>query len=130
MGLDNYAVWGKKHDKYIDNPDVSNVMPNELFPTNRLVGGMFSGGGNSFRGKVYNDFVEFFTGYSLYEDELDNEQVTEIYKSLLNVTEERFIHEYHMPGSNTWDITYAEVQDLTKWFGVVSDEGGSVISWY
>ena len=52
MGLDNYAKYGKDHHKYIDDPQVSNLVPNELFPDNCLCGGLFSGSGNSFRGKV------------------------------------------------------------------------------
>lgn len=130
MGLDNFAVYGKDHDKYNPDPQASNSIPDELFPKNNLVGGISSGGGNFFRGKVYNDLVEYFTGYTLYEDVLDTEAVENIYTTLSQVTEERFVNEFNGSGSNTWEITYEEVQNLTEWFGVVASEAGCVISWY
>ena len=130
MGLDNYAVYGKDHHKYDPTEGASNGIPDELFPNNHLCGGLFSGGGNSFRGKVYNGVVEFFTNHTLYEDVLDPSDVQDIYDSLSKVTEERFRTEFSNQGYNNWDITYEEVKDLTKWFGVVVSEGGCVISWY
>lgn len=130
MGLDNYAVYGKDHPKYNHTEGASNGIPDELFPNNHLCGGLFSGGGNSFRGKVYNGVVEFFTNHTLYEDVLDPSDVQDIYDSLSKVTEKRFRTEFSNQGYNNWDITYEEVKDLTKWFGVVVSEGGCVISWY
>jgi hypothetical protein len=128
MGLDNYAVYGKEHHKYNHAEDAINSIPNEFFPQNDLCGGIFSGGGSSFRGKVYNDVVEFFTGYSLYEDVLETEDVREIFVALNGVTEDRFNNEFSP--HNDWGITYGEVQQLAEWFHIVAEEGGSVISWY
>jgi hypothetical protein len=128
MGLDNFAVYGSEHPKY-DHTEGASI-PDDLFPDNRLCGGLFSGGGNSFRGKVYNDIVEFFTNYSLYSDELTPDQVKDIYLMLCQVTEDRFLREYVAEGMNTWEVEYRELKDLTEWFGVVVSEGGSVISWY
>lgn len=129
MGLDNYAVYGKDHHKYDHTEGANNNIPDRLFPDNKLCGGMFSGGGNSFRGKVYDDVVQFFTGFTLYEDTLDEIDVKDIFEDLSKVTEERFNKEFN-ESHNEWGITYTEVQDLTKWFGVVASENGSVISWY
>jgi hypothetical protein len=130
MGLDNYAVYGTEHPKYDHTEGTSNSIPDNLFPDNRLCGGMFSGGGNSFRGKVYNDVVEFFTGYSLYSDILIPQDVSEIYDALSQVTEERYITEFLDSDSYTYNISYEQFKDLTEWFGVVVKEQGSVISWY
>lgn len=128
MGLDNYAVYGKEHPKYNHAEGAINSIPNTFFPKNDLCGGIFSGGGSSFRGKVYNDVVEFFTGYSLYEDVLETEDVREISVALNGVTEDRFNNEFS--DYNSWGITYGEVQQLAEWFHIVAEEGGSVISWY
>jgi hypothetical protein len=127
MGLDNYAVYGKEHPKYDHTEGADNSIPNQLFPVNNLCGGMFSGGGNSFRGKVYNDLVEFFTGISLYSDEIVPEDVELIATSLSNITESQFNSVYT---SNRYEITYEEVKQLAEWFRVVASENGSVISWY
>ena len=130
MGLDNYAVYGKDHNKYDHKEGADNSIPDYFFPDNKLCGGMSSSGGNSFRGKVYAEVVEYFTGYSLYEDILEPQDVNEIHDMLSKVTEEKFLREFNEPGFNTWNIKYEELVDLTKWFGVVVSESGCVVSWY
>ena len=128
MGLDNYAVYGKNHPKYNPDENANNDIPNELFPKNCLCGGMFSGGGNSFRGKVYNEYVEFFTGVSLYDDIIDEETVDQILDTLLSIDEKKFKN--YDENHNDWQITYQEALDLAEWFRVVSNERGCVVSWY
>lgn len=123
MGLDTYAVYGRDHNKYVKGGD--NNIPDELFPDNRLCGGMFSGGGNSFRGKVYADYVEWITNVSLYEELIDADLVKVMAEQLSAVTEDKF-NEF----DNEWGITYDEAKDLAKWFSVVADEGGSVVGWW
>jgi hypothetical protein len=127
MGLDNYAVYGKEHPKYDPTEGANNNIPDKLFPDNNLCGGIFSGGGNSFRGKVYDDLVEFFSGYSLYKDILEPDEVLEISTALTNITESQFNSVYT---SNRYEITYEEVKQLAEWFRVVASENGSVVSWY
>lgn len=123
MGLDTYAVYGRDHNKYVKGGD--NNIPDELFPDNRLCGGMFSGGGNSFRGKVYADYVEWVTDVSLYEELIDADLVKVMAEQLNAVTEDKF-NEF----DNEWGITYDEAKDLAKWFSVVADQGGSVVGWW
>jgi len=123
MGLDTYAVYYRDHNKYVKGGD--NNIPNELFPDNRLCGGMFSGGGNSFRGKVYADYVEWVTDVSLYEELIDADLVKVMAEQLSAVTEDKF-NEF----DNEWGITYDEAKDLAKWFSVVAEEGGSVVGWW
>ena len=129
MGLDTYAYYPKGHPKYSSDENVSNMLPDELFPENQLCGGMFSGGGPSFRGKVYNEWVEYATGYSLYEEEIPVEDVKEIYYRLSNANELIFT-EFNEEGRNDYDITWNQVQDLTKWFGVVVKEKAVVCGWW
>lgn len=128
VGLDNYAVYGKSHPKYDHTEGATNDIPNKFFPKNNLCGGIFSGGGNSFRGKVYNDLVEFFANKSLYEDILEPDDVLEIATALSEITEERFNQEF--APHNSWGITYEEVKQLAEWFRIVAEENGSVVSWY
>jgi len=128
MGLDTYAVYGTEHPKYNHTEGADNSIPNELFPENQLCGGMFSGGGNFFRGKVYNNAVEFFTNYSLYSDILNSDEVKEIATKLSEVTEQRYKEEFSH--TDSYQITYKEFKQLAEWFRVVADEDGSVISWY
>jgi hypothetical protein len=130
MGLENYAKYGKDHHKYIDDPQVSNLVPNELFPDNCLCGGLFSGSGNSFRGKVYDNWVEYCTGVSLYEDEIPADVVEQMYTTLSKLTNPVIFGEFNGSGSNTYGIDFEQAQDLLEWFKVVKDEGATIISWW
>lgn len=130
MGLDTYAAYGKDHHRYDPNPEASNLLPNFLFPDNKLCGGMFSGGGNSFRGKVYADWVDFCTGVSLYEEEIPADVVAEMYEDLSRLTNPDNFAEFCNEGFNTYGISFEEVQDLLKWFEVVKNEGATVVGWW
>lgn len=131
MGLDTYAAYGKDHHKFNHDPEASNLVPDELFPKNKLCGGMFSGGGNSFRGKVYNDWVEYCTGVSLYEEEIPADVVEQMYKALSNLTNPVIFAEFNNSGCNdTYQIDFEHAQDILEWFKVVKDEGASIIGWW
>jgi hypothetical protein len=131
MGLDTYAAYGKGHHKYNDDPQVSNLVPDELFSENKLCGGLFSGGGNSFRGKVYNDWVQYCTGVSLYEEEIPADVVEQMYKALSNQTNPVIFGEFNNSGCNdTYQIDFEQAQDILEWFKVVNDEGASIVGWW
>lgn len=130
MGLDTYAAYPKEHPKYNHDKDASNLVPNNMFPENHLCGGMFSGGGNSFRGKVYNDWIEYCTGVSLYEEEIPADVVAQMYENLLKLTNPVIFGEFNQSGSNEYDIQFQEVQDLLNWFEVVVKEEASVVGWW
>ena len=131
MGLDTYAAYPKGHHKYNDDPQISNLVPDELFPANKLCGGLFSGGGNSFRGKVYNDWVEYCTGVSLYEEEIPADVVEHMYKALSNQTNPVIFGEFNNSGCNdTYQIDFEQAQDILEWFKVVNDEGASIVGWW
>jgi hypothetical protein len=141
MGLDTYASryspeylatpkteWEQMSEE--TRPCMTIPMEDKLFSKipNVLCGGLFSGNGagNSFRGKVYNDVVEYVTGQSLYQEAIPPETVREMADKLEAKT--------HMDLSNSfyakYDIKPAELQALAKWFRVVADEGGIVIGWW
>jgi hypothetical protein len=127
MGLDTYGAYHSSHPKYVKD---NSLIPNELFPKNCLCGGMFSGGGNSFRGKVYAPWVEWATGYSLYEEELTEEDVDVIVEKLSNCTNEDCYAGFVADTGNEYDVDYNELKGLLKWFEVVKSERGIVVGWW
>ena len=116
MGLDNF--WKKSKDE-------AGVIEGEF----KICGGMFSGSGNdSFRGKVYNRFVEDVTGISLYgytpdTNEISNEVVRDMADGL-EATEWRdsYIENY--------DIEEQEFKDLVRMFRLHADAGHYLVAWY
>ena len=115
MGLDNY--WKKSKDE-------AGVIEGEF----NICGGMFSGSGNeSFRGKVYAQFVEDVTEVSLYGDpdtcEVPNETVKKMADDL-EATEWRdsYIENY--------DIEEQEFKDLVRMFRLHADAGHYLYAWY
>ena len=115
MGLDN--IWKK-------NKDENGVIEGEF----KICGGVFSGHGNdSFRGKVYNRFVEDVTGVSLYGDpetcEVPNDTVKQMADDL-EATEWRdsYIVNY--------DIEEEEFKDLVRMFRLHADAGHYLLAWY
>ena len=115
MGLDNF--WKKSKDE-------AGVIEGEF----NICGGMFSGSGNdSFRGKVYNRFVEDVTGVSLYGDPETFETPNETVKQMaadLEATEWRdsYIENY--------DIEEQEFKDLVRMFKLHADAGHYLLAWY
>ena len=123
MGLDIYAAYGKDHDKYVKG---NSLLPDNLFPENNLSGGMFSGGGSSFRGKIYDDYVTWATGETLYNEEIDSDTVKHMADMLAKADYFSFIRET----GNHWGISEKETKQLTEWFRVVADENGTVVGWW
>ena len=116
MGLDN--IWMKSKDE-------QGFVEGEF----KICGGVFSGHGNeSFRGKVYNKFVEDVTGISLYgytpdTNEISNEVVRDMADGL-EATEWRdsYIENY--------DIEEQEFKDLVRMFRLHADAGHYLVAWY
>jgi hypothetical protein len=130
MGLDTFAAYGPAHALYVDGSD--NCIPDELFPNNYLCGGGFSNGINSFRGKVYNNWIEWCTNgqYTLYTEELSENQVKDIYEALYRKQEEYDFKDFEEQTGNRWEISYTETQRILKWFEVVVKNKGIVINWW
>ena len=115
MGLDN--IWKK-------NKEENGVIEGDF----KLCGGVFSGHGNdSFRGKVYDRFVEDVTGVSLYGDpetfEIPNETVKQMADDL-EATEWRdsYVENY--------DIEEQEFKDLVRMFRLHADAGHYLLAWF
>ena len=125
MGLDTYGLYPQGHPK--NDTDSAMSIPDSLFVTNKLCGGMLSGGGNSFRGKVYSGYVEWATAQTLYQDIIQPHQVTSMANAL-----EGAVNRFNSYRRETFDssITKEEAEQLAEWFRVVSDNNGIVVGWW
>jgi hypothetical protein len=115
MGLDNY--WKKSKDE-------AGVVEGEF----KICGGMLSGHGNeSFRGKVYAQFVEDVTEVSLYGDpdtcEISNETVKKMAEDLEGT-------EWRDSYVENYDIEEEEFKDLVRMFKLHADAGHYLVAWY
>ncbi len=115
MGLDN--IWKK-------NKEENGVIEGDF----KICGGVFSGHGNdSFRGKVYDRFVEDVTGVSLYGDpetfEIPNETVKQMADDLEAV-------EWRDSYITNYDIEKQEFKDLVKMFRLHADAGHYLLAWF
>ena len=115
MGLDTYAYHKTAEGK-------SEMMPDHLFTgVGSLCGGLFSGGGSSFRGKVYAGFLHNAIGLDLYQEE--NHNIAGVADLLENWLESN-------PDLEFSDISRAEILALAAWFRVVEQNGGFVVGWW
>lgn len=110
MGLDSFWVDSDGNEIQVEfkNPP-------------KLCGGIFSANGvGSFRGKVYNEFVQSITGVSLYQEMIDNETIKEMADKL-----DEFVKNHDM---ELWDEDQAE--DLALMFRVYADAGACLHGWW
>jgi hypothetical protein len=115
MGLDTYAYYKNAEGK-------SERMPDHLFTgVGSLCGGLFSGGGASFRGKVYAGFLANYIGVNLYQDE--NHKIAGVADAIQNWLDSN-------PHLEFSDISRQEIQCLSQWFRVVETHGGFVVGWW
>ena len=86
-----------------------------------LCGGIVSGGGGSFRGKVYDGLVLGVTGVSLYQEWIPPETVGEMAEALERCDAESVAE----PGSAP-----EVVRDLARFFRICDDRGLGLIGWW
>jgi len=111
MGLDNF--WRESFDS-----EVCFIL--EFDPPLNLCGGMFSEhGSGSFRGKVYAEFIEEVSGFSLYND-LNNEEVRKISEKLNNYKDLK----------ESDGIRELVFEDLKRMFSEYARAGAVLIAWY
>jgi hypothetical protein len=121
MGLDNFAVMNTKERDPIPSEHFKLINDRKA-----LCSGICSCDENAIRGKVYNDLVEFASGLSLYADELREAEIDKIVEGLGKVDFPTFIRDTGNPYGNEPE----DVAELLKWFKVVQDRDGIVVSWY
>jgi hypothetical protein len=115
MGLDNY--WMK-------NKEELGVIEGNF----KVTGGMFSGNGNdSFRGKVYYQFIYDVTEVSLSGDYDTKEIPNEIVKKMADDLEAT---EWRDSYVENYDIEEYEFRDLVKMFRLHADAGHYLLASY
>jgi hypothetical protein len=121
MGLDTYAARSREGD--LTDQDTQAFEAADL----QLCGGIWSGGGPSFRGKVYSDVVERVSGVSLYEEWIPPETVREMADAFARCDPEAVAREMtgevHAP-------TAGEVATLGAFFRLCADRGLGLTGWW
>ena len=128
MGLDTYAHKAKEL-----NVDFASI-------AGRLCGGIMSQTGEaSFRGKVYDDFVESVAGASLYQEWINPYEVKDIAVALASYVREhtaeshhQYIvkHEINKQFSGDLGESFDEAKALAEWFTIASDNELAVRGWW
>lgn len=96
----------------------------EFIAPRHLCDGLFSGSGQgSFRGKVYNEFIEHVSGISLYQEEMSNADVRKVARSLAT-------YDSRSKDLVAFEITLAEIDDLTRMFTEYGDAGATLVGWW
>ena len=118
MGLDTYAS-RSPDDIELTEEDIQAFEEADIF----LCGGIFSGGGGSFRGKVYALLISEITGESLFQEWIPPEIVRKMYDTLVKYNPEEAVQEFG------YRNTAGEYLDLCKFFKICSQRGLGLIGW-
>jgi hypothetical protein len=118
MGLDAYAS-RSPDDIVLTEEDLQAFADAQI----ELCGGIFSGEGGSFRGKVYASLIFEITDVSLYEEWIPPETVHEMYRAIA-------AYEFLGAGDDhEGEPMEIEIPDLRKFFKICSDRGLGLIGW-
>ena len=117
MGLDTYAS-RSPDDVELTDEDSQAFVDADI----QLCGGMFSGEGGSFRGKVYATLILEITDESLYQQWIPPETVRQIYLKLMEFDVQRNVE--------VDDEELVSLPDLIKYFKVCSERGLGLIGWW
>ena len=120
MGLDTYAARSAKGDL----PDEDELVFDRA--DLQLCGGLHSGSGGSFRGKVYADIVKHVTGVSLYEEWIPPDTVREMAQAFDLCDPEAVQSEI---AGSAYAISPYEVHELQRFFRICADRGLGLVSW-
>lgn len=120
MGLDVYA--SNTPDEIALTPEQAQAFEDADIS---LCGGIFSGSGGSFRGKVYVDLVLEITGESLLQDWIPPETVREMYAALLACDAKDAVEDGDLERNTPQDVV-----ELRRFFEVCADHGLGLIGWW
>lgn len=120
MGLDTYA--SNTPDDIELTPEQARAFEEADFS---LCGGVFSGGGGSFRGKVYARLILGITGEGLYQTWIPPERVQEMYRALAACDPHQVIEEL-----DATNVTPEEVIGLQQFFQVCAEHGLGLVNWW
>jgi hypothetical protein len=125
LGLDTYAMVIK------ENPTALECMPDSLFEEHGLTQGIFAYNSNCFRGKIYNDYVEYVTGISLYQEHIPNTTVKEMAVKLRTAANNFFTTSTDFHNKiKMFGVRKEEATDLAIWFETVANNNGIVCGWW
>jgi len=119
MGLDTFASRSPE-EIILSEEDIQAFNDAEIF----LCGGLFSGEGGSFRGKVYASLVLSITDESLYAEWLSPETVRAMYEALAACDPQDAVDGLRYP-----DHPPEDVIELRKFFKVCSKRGLGLLGW-
>jgi len=119
MGLDTFASRSPE-DILLSEEDLQAFNDAEI----TLCGGLFSGDGGSFRGKVYLLLVSEITGESLYAEWNPPETVHAMYEALKACDPQDAVDGLGYP-----DHPPDDVVELRKFFKVCSERGLGLLGW-
>lgn len=120
MGLDTYAS-NTSQDVELTPEQAQAFEEADI----ELCGGIFSGEGGSFRGKVYTSLILEITGESLYQGWIPPETVQKMYEALVACDPEEAVEE-----SDMWGNTPRDVVELRKFFKVCAEHGLGLLGWW
>lgn len=120
MGLDTFAQRGPGQD--LTEEDEEAFAAVEI----QLCGGLLSGGGSSFRGKVYSRLVHAITGESLYEEWIPPERVKAMHEALVRCDPQEFADDHD---ERFGDVDEA-VANLREFFRVCAERGLGLVGWW
>lgn len=121
MGLDNFA--SRVPDDLILTEDDLKAFEDASID---LCGGILSGDGSSFRGKVYSALVEKVTGISLYDKWIPPETVKSMSEKLSKYTAEELV--VIIKKVSAYDIHTGETMaGLQKFFQICAERGLGII---
>jgi hypothetical protein len=96
-------------------------------PELHLCGGIFSGNGEgSFRGKVYNYFIENSTGQTLYAEVIDNIKVKDMAMKLQEYLDTHNLDDF----TELYSMEISELKDLCRMFKTYADAGATLHGWW
>ena len=120
MGLDTYAARSAKGDL----PDEDELVFDGA--DLQLCGGLNSGTGGSFRGKVYAGVVKHVTGVSLYEEWIRPDTVREMAEAF-DLCDPKAVQS-EMAGTVYATSAY-EVYELRRFLHICAERGLGLVSW-
>jgi len=124
MGLDTYARRAPEEELTAEDSQAFEAAGIEL------CGGIFSGGGGSFRGKVYDDLILEITGVSLYQEWIPPEQVREMYQAFAECEPEKTLQEGEADGRFWHEHSTDEIAELRAFFRVCAERGLGLAGWW
>jgi hypothetical protein len=96
-------------------------------PELHLCGGLCSGHGQgSFRGKVYNYFIENTTGQTLYAEVIDNIKVQDMAKKLQIYLDTQNLNDL----TELYGLEIFELKDLCQMFNTYAKVGATLHGWW